>query len=158
MYAAYEALSSPLRLLLDGLVAVHDLSKMLVPSKTRGQITVDLDQALSAWPPSVHPVVRVNPKSGRKGLFVNGNWTVRIQDMSERESEMILAFLFEHAASPEFQCRFRWTEHSVVVIDNRFVQHYAVPDYNSRRIMHRVYVAGTQPLGSPHALSQTCVT
>jgi len=99
------------------------------------------------WPPVVHPVVRVHPETGRKLLNVNRNWTVRIVELSPAESDALLGFLYAHLASPDFQCRFHWTEGSVAFWDNRVVQHYAVPDYAERRVMERVTVAGDRPYG-----------
>ena len=93
-------------------------------------------------PPVVHPVVRTHPETGRKLLFVNSNSTVRINELSERESDMLLAFLYEHTRTPDFQVRFKWDDGSVAFLDNRCTQHYAVPDYFERRILHRVTVKG----------------
>ncbi len=55
--------------------------------------------------------------------------------------------LLEHIGSPAFQCRHRWTSGTLTVWDNRCVQHYSVPDYTTRRIMHRLTVSGTRPTG-----------
>ena len=52
---------------------------------------------------------------------------------------------YDHVRSPEFQCRFRWDTNSVAFWDNRSAQHYAVPDYRERRVMHRVTLAGDKP-------------
>ena len=57
----------------------------------------------------------------------------------------MLRFLFEHVKSPEFQMRHRWQDDSVVFLDNRCAQHYAVPDYHERRILHRVTIKGDRP-------------
>ena len=43
---------------------------------------------------------------------------------------------------PEIQFRFTWEEGDIAVWDNRSVQHYATPDYDEARIMHRVILAG----------------
>ena len=60
---------------------------------------------------------------------------------------MLLRFLFEHTKEPEFQVRVRWDTRTLVFLDNRSTQHYAVADYHERRILHRVAVEGTRPEG-----------
>ena len=56
--------------------------------------------------------------------------------------------LVEHCTdNPEFQVRFRWEVGSIAVWDNRCVQHYAVPDYSSPRVMQRVVTEGQRPVG-----------
>jgi taurine dioxygenase len=147
MYEAYEALSPALREFLDGLHAEHDITKMLANSVARGLVDVDLDAVRASWPTVTHPVVRVHPETGRRLLFVNGNWTTRIVGLTDAESDALLGFLLAHVQSPAFQCRFRWTPDAVAFWDNRVVQHFAVPDYHSRRIMHRVTIEGDAPVG-----------
>ena len=146
MEAAYQALSAPLRELLDGLTATHDLTRTLTRAIADGNADVDLAAMQRAWPPVHHPVVRTHPETGRRSLFVNGNFTTRIDGLSEIESDALLSMLFAHVADPSFQCRHRWTNGAVTMWDNRCVQHFAVPDYTSRRVMHRLTVAGDAPV------------
>ena len=147
MYEAYDALSPTMRAFVDGLRAEHDITKMLANSVARGLVDVDMDAVRAAWPTVTHPVVRVHPETGRKLLFVNGNWTTRIVGLTDAESDALLGYLLAHVQSPEFQCRFRWTPDAVAFWDNRVVQHFAVPDYHSRRVMHRVTIEGDAPVG-----------
>ncbi len=144
-YAAYEALSQPMRELVDGLQAEHDLTKPLQKAIAAGHSSANLAELQAKWPPVVHPVARTHPATGRKALYVNGNSTTRLLGVSDRESELLLPFLCDHIRSPEFQCRFRWDTHSIVFWDNRSAQHYAVPDYDEPRVMHRVTLEGDKP-------------
>jgi taurine dioxygenase len=143
--AAYEALSPEMQRFADGLRAEHDLTRTLSRAIRDGHSDALLSTMQREWPPTEHPVVRTHPKSGRKCLFVNGNFTTRITNLSEEESNTVLPFLIEHVRSPAFQCRFRWEEDALVFWDNRVVQHYGVPDYTERRIMHRVTLDGDRP-------------
>ena len=147
MYAAYDALSPAIRELCDSLTAVHDVTRSLAKAIARGHSAADLAEVQKQLPPVEHPVVIVHPETGRRSLFVNRNSTTRILEMSEAESDMLLRFLFEHTKEPEFQVRVRWDTRTLVFIDNRCTQHYAVADYRERRILHRVAVEGTRPRG-----------
>lgn len=145
MQAAYEALSPALRGFLDGLHAEHSLA--IMAERTRHVANASLRDEVAKWPPVVHPVVRVHPETGAKLLNVNANWTSHIVELARSESDALLQFLYRHLQWPEFQVRFRWAEGSVALWDNRAVQHYAVPDYQQRRVMRRVTVAGDRPFG-----------
>ena len=94
---------------------------------------------------SVHPVVRTHEESGRKALYVNGNFTKHIIGMPPDESEALLYRLFSHATRPEFVYRHHWQLHDLVLWDNRSVMHYAIADYEEPRIMHRIVVQGGVP-------------
>jgi taurine dioxygenase len=146
--AAYEALSSPLRLMLDGLTATHSVAKSF-PAERWGDdpaFKERYERAVAKHPPVTHPVVRTHPATGRKGLFVNEGFTTHINELKPQESQALLAFLFAHAARPEFTVRWHWQLDDVAFWDNRVTQHYAIADYlPERRTMHRATVNGDRP-------------
>jgi taurine dioxygenase len=146
--AAYEALSTPLKQMLAGLTAEHSVVKSF-PSGRWGAdpaFKERYERAVAKHPPVTHPVVRTHPVTGAKGLFVNDGFTTHINELNPRESDAMLAFLFAHAARPEFTIRWQWRVDDVAFWDNRVTQHYAVADYlPERRIMHRATVVGDRP-------------
>jgi taurine dioxygenase len=146
--AAYEALSAPMQKLLDGLTAEHSVVKSFPAGRWGAdpKFKERYDRAVAKHPPVTHPVVRTHPVSGRKGLFVNDGFTTRIHEVSAKESDALLTFLFAHAARPEFTLRWQWSVDDVAFWDNRVTHHYAVADYlPERRIMHRATVIGDRP-------------
>lgn len=151
MYLAYETLSDGMRRLLDRLRAVHCAARVYGPQGVivnndedgRGMVIQSGDEALHE---REHPVVRTHSDTGRKALYVNPVYTTRFAGMSREESLPLLQFLYQHAARPEFTCRFRWRENSVALWDNRAAMHYAINDYiGHRRVMHRITIAGERP-------------
>lgn len=146
MYAAYDALTEPFRNFLDGLTAVHTSEDLV---RRSGYFGMDRASALADRDGAgvVHPVVRVHPETGRKALFVNESSTTHIVELSKSESAHVLAVLFEHVKSPDFMVRWRWAPNDVALWDNCAVQHYAVPDYDTTRIMQRVVTQGGKPQG-----------
>ncbi|PTQ11841.1 taurine dioxygenase [Sphingomonas oleivorans] len=137
MYAAYNALSPAMKAFLDPLTAIHDGEHVYRPI---------VNDPTKTYPCNTHPVVRTHPVTGRKCLFVNASYTIRIPELSKEESDAVLAFLFEHVKNPNFQVRFRWQKHSVAFWDNRCTQHFAVWDYFPEvRSGFRVTVAGDKP-------------
>ena len=148
--AAYEALSEPMQRLLDGLTATHSVAKSFPAERWQNDPAFKerYERAVAKHPPVIHPVVRVHPVSGRKGLFVNQGFTTHIDELSPGESKSVLEYLYAHIARPEFTVRWRWQEGDVAFWDNRATQHYAIADYlPERRIMHRATVNGDRPFG-----------
>jgi taurine dioxygenase len=94
---------------------------------------------------ALHPMVISHPLSGRKGLYVNPDFTTHIDGWSKAESAALLGYLYAHCAKPEFTCRVRRTPGTVTMWDNRATWHKAVNDYHGhRRLMHRVTVDGVE--------------
>ena len=146
--AAYEALSEPLRKLLDPLHAEHSFVQSFPAwryARTPEERKV-WESAVAKYPDIAHPVVRTHPVSGKRGLFVNEGFTSRIVELDKKESDAILAFLRAHIAKPEFTVRWRWKVGDLAFWDNRSTQHYACANYlPHRRVMHRATVLGDRP-------------
>jgi taurine dioxygenase len=140
MTAAYDALSAPMKAALAPLRAVH------TGAGFRKRASEGQRQALAQNETTTHPVIRTHPETGRKAIFVNSAFTKSIEGMKPAESRALLGFLFEHVASPEFSCRFRWRKNSIAMWDNRCTQHRVVSDnLTAYRRMERVTLLGDQP-------------
>ena len=140
---AYERLSPGLRRLLDGLKAEHS-ARILLTRNNRDSYNVPIAEVA---PPVAHPVVRTNPDTGRKGLFVNPTYAERFVGMTDEESRPLLDYLFRFATRPEFVYRHRWRVGDVVMFDNRSVWHYVSVNYppGMHRRMHRTTATGDRP-------------
>lgn len=125
MYKAYEALSEPMRDLLDGLTALHDASPHMAPDRR-----------------AIHPVVRRHPVTGRKSIFVNHTFTRRIVEMSHGESEALLTYLTRFVAEDRFSVRYQWSRGTIAMWDNRCTQHHVLNDFEGERVIQRVTVMG----------------
>jgi taurine dioxygenase len=146
MCAAYEGLSAPIKALIDPLTAVHDFKNFRALYGDSDADREKLRRMEQLYPNPTHPVVRTHPVTGRKVLYVNPQFTLRINGMSESESSALLALLYEQAHVPEYQFRLRWKPGTIALWDNRSTQHYAANDYYpNRRHMERVAVIGDRP-------------
>ena len=142
MYAAYEALSDRMKAYLDGLTALHDGEQTY-----RGLYANYGVADKREYPRAEHPVVRTHPVTGKKSLYVNRGFTRFIVGIPRDESDAMLAYLYQHAENPLFQCRFRWTENAIAFWDNRCAQHRAMWDYwPHTRSGTRVTVKGERPV------------
>jgi len=152
--AAYLALSPHLRSLADRLEAVHDGRKDFedyLLTRLSGEGGTWEGEKVTSLKPSVHPVVRVHPETGRRSLFVSPGFTTRLLDVTESESHALLGLFFAVIGLPEHTVRHRWSPGDVVVWDNRSTAHYAVDDYGDQnRVMHRVTLRGDAPVGIRH--------
>jgi taurine dioxygenase len=140
MQAAYDGLSDTMQQLLSGLSAIHQPMYFYQIANDEQRKRFD-DRG-----DVIHPIVRTHPESGRKGLFVNSVFTSHIVGMKEKESRNILSFLYNHIESPEYHCRFHWTQNAIAMWDNQNTQHRVVADDpGARRIMQRLTLAGGTP-------------
>lgn len=156
LYLAYDTLSSGMRELADRLILIHsaaggydpdrgakDPAKSLIAQKgMQFEITDDPKREME------HPLVQIHPETGRKLLWITGPYSMRFKDMTEDESKPLLDFFQKHVSQPAFTCRFRWETGTLLLWDNRCVQHFAINDYQGyRRVMHRVQIGGGRPFG-----------
>lgn len=151
MYAAWEALTAPMQRMLDGLTAVHTVQLTIDRMRDYGPI-FEASYSKRNAREQIHPVVLTHPETGRKALYVNESFVTRIVELSLLESAAVLSFLFRHVERPDFTMRWKWTPHDLAFWDNRSVQHFAVPDYETTRLMQRIVLAGVKP-GEPSFLT-----
>ncbi|MFF8359595.1 TauD/TfdA dioxygenase family protein [Streptomyces chartreusis] len=147
--AAYRQLPEPLRKLADSLWAEHtnDCDYAVADEEVDERQAANRAEFTSIKYRTVHPVVRVHPLTGERGLFIGG-FAQRIVGLSPGESRKILDLLQTYVTRPENILRHRWSENQLVVFDNRITQHYAVDNYDGQpRRLHRVTVAGDVPVG-----------
>ncbi len=148
MTAAYRGMSERMQRHVHGLEALHDFKPFRPLFDESPEHRRRLREMEDAFPNPWHPVVRVHPVSGRRAIYVNPQFTVRIRDVRDDEGKALLDFLYAQASVPEYQLRVKWQVDTVVLWDNRSVQHYAPHDYYpQRRTMERVTIAGDKPIG-----------
>ncbi|TQL87810.1 taurine dioxygenase [Actinoallomurus bryophytorum] len=144
--AAYRDLPQQLRDFADRLWAVHTNDyDYALPRNNAAKAAEYRKVFVSTRYQTGHPVVRVHPESGERGLFIGG-FAQRIVGLSGTESRDILRILQAYVTRPENILRVAWKPGDLVVFDNRITQHYAPDDYGDQpRRLHRVTVAGDAP-------------
>lgn len=125
LYAAYNELSEPMQAMCEGLTALHDALPHNKPEIT-----------------AIHPVVRVHPVTGKKALYVNEHFTRRIVELNASESKVLLNHLTQWVTNPRFTVRYRWSEGTIAMWDNRCTQHFVLNDFEGERIIQRVTIMG----------------
>jgi len=147
--AAYRNLPEPLRLLADTLWAEHtnDYDYAVPEEEVDEEQAAQRARFTSIKYRTAHPVVRVHPLTGERGLFIGG-FAQRIVGLSVSESRKILDLLQAYVTRPENVLRHRWSPNQLVLFDNRITQHYAIDNYDGLpRRLNRVTVAGDVPVG-----------
>jgi len=150
MFLVYESLSPGLQETLSRLHAVYsgrDIwsrnEKLEAGKRLRLREHHDFtEQQLE----SEHPAVRTHPRNGRRGLYVTRAYFKRFAGWSEEESRGLLDYLAGLPGQLRFQCRIRWQPGTLIVWDNRFLQHCGVHDYDhERRHLVRTTIKGERP-------------
>ncbi|MBV9841892.1 MAG: TauD/TfdA family dioxygenase [Sphingomonadaceae bacterium] len=123
-YAAFEALSDPIKALARTLTGVH-VFKGLGDAGAR---------------PIEHPIVCRHPHSGREFLYVTSGYLTHIPQLRRKESMVLLDYLREISAQPEFTVRRSHRPGDMVIWDNRCTLHYGSHDYDpfDRRELWRI--------------------
>ena len=127
---------------------LHDFNKFWeMMRREKGSARPPLTEAQKkAKPPVSHPVFLTHPITGRKALYANPGYSMRINELPEKESDAMLEFLFEHQTKPEYVFANRWQEGDVLMWDNMRTIHNAVADYRADepRYIKRCQVMATR--------------
>jgi taurine dioxygenase len=144
MRAAYDDLEPALKERLEGMTATHDFNKFWESMRARpGSIRPALTaEQRRIRPPSVHPIFLTHPISGRRVLYCNPGYAIRINELDERESDALLERLFAHQLQKKYLYTHTWSVGDVLVWDHIGTLHNAVPDYgpDEHRLMKRCQV------------------
>jgi taurine dioxygenase len=152
MILAYEELSDDTKKRIEGLRALHSGERAYSPRMQALQNLLENMEVTNTDEAEVvraQPLVRLQPETGRKGLFINPVYTVGIEGWPQDEADALLSELHTHALREPFTCRLRWRPNTLAIWDNRFTQHFALNDYRGkRRRMHRTTAMGETPVGA----------
>ncbi len=142
MYAAYEALPDGLKTRIEGRVAIHDAAHNSAGQRRKGfEATTDVRRT----PGARHPMVRTDPDSGRKALFLGRRPNSYIIGMDTAESNALLDDVWAAATAERFTMCHAWRVGDILMWDNLAVLHrrdaFAAA---ARRRMLRTQVSGDQ--------------
>ncbi|MBM3647993.1 MAG: TauD/TfdA family dioxygenase [Alphaproteobacteria bacterium] len=148
MRAAYDALDAATKAEIEDVVCEHSLIY------SRGQLgfTDFLPDERVAMRPVRHRLVRTHPVSGRKSLFLSAHIGT-IVGWPQPEAMAFIRDLMEHATRPEFVYVHRWTQHDLVMWDNRATMHRVrrYDDLNLVRDVRRTTTRGDGPTAAQEA-------
>lgn len=136
---AYEDLSSDMKTRLEGLKAWHYYAKLKRDVFESGKV--------ESPPECLHPVVRTNPISGRKAIYITPAYTTRIDGLSDGESDALMEELFAHCLQDTYRMDYKWRAGDVVVWDNAAVMHSATTkdlDPTKFRTIWRTIISGDE--------------
>jgi alpha-ketoglutarate-dependent 2,4-dichlorophenoxyacetate dioxygenase len=118
MRAAYDALDAGTKAEIEGLICEHSLVY------SRGQLGFSefLTDERAPMKPVRQRLVRTHPVTGRKSLFLAAHIGT-IVGWPRPEAMAFIRDLMEHATQPQFVYAHRWTQHDLVIWDNRTTMH-----------------------------------
>jgi len=134
MYAAYDALPEETKARIEGLRVHHSIAY------SRQTLGFEFSPAeLGSLDGAVHPLVRTNPDTQRKSLYIASHAS-KIIDWPVPDGRLFLRDLMEHATQPQFRYRHSWRVGDLVIWDNRATMHrgIAYDDSKYKRELRRV--------------------
>jgi taurine dioxygenase len=142
MFAAYATLPAELKEAATGKVVVHDASRNSAGLLRKGYKDVtDVRDTVGAR----HPLVRTDPVTGRKALFLGRRPNAYVLGLGVADSEALLDALWSHATQSRFAMCHRWQVGDLLMWNNLAVLHRRDPfDPKTRRVMHRSQIKGDE--------------
>jgi taurine dioxygenase len=148
MHAAYDALPMEIKARLDGMTATHDFEKFwenMRQNKASSRPAMT-DEQRKRRPPVVHPLFLTHPITRRKVLYCNEGYAIRINELSQADSDWMLDYLFRHQLEMRFRYKHDWNENDLLIWDHLGTIHRAIADYgpDEIRLMRRCQVMATK--------------
>ena len=134
MRAAYDALDARTKAEIEDLICEHSQ----IFSREQLGFTNYLPDERAMMKPVRHPLVRPHPGSGRKSIFLSAH-IGGILGWPRPEAMAFIRDLMEHATQQQFVYSHRWTQHDLVIWDNRTTMHRVrrYDDLNAVRDLRR---------------------
>jgi taurine dioxygenase len=127
MIFAYEALSDTDKIELDGVGVIHSWE---LSCQKAGRLATP--EEIADAPPMTHPLVRTQPETGKKSLFM-GEHASHLDDRSFEAGRARLAELEVHATQERFIYRHNWRPGDVLMWDNRCLLHRADANFEAAK-------------------------
>jgi alpha-ketoglutarate-dependent 2,4-dichlorophenoxyacetate dioxygenase len=134
MKSAYDALDAATRRQIEGLHVHHSIAY------SRQTLGFEFSpEELDKLKGAIHPLVRTNPRTGRRSLYLAAHAT-RIVEMPVPEGRLLLRDLMDHATQRQFVHAHAWRAGDLVIWDNLATMHRGRPfaDGVHRRELRRV--------------------
>jgi taurine dioxygenase len=144
MYAAYDALSKEMKSSLKSVRVLHVYQASRAPRKMGIRTKEQEESSPGVW----QPLVRLNPDTGRKALYLNAMRMEEVEGMSVKEGADLLDEILAHCDQPQFQYSHKWRKGDMLIWDNRSTLHQGSAgfDPSERRYLHRVMLQGEKPI------------
>ena len=140
--AAFDRLDPEIKRKVEEHSATHDWYTESNPSAPKDEDEVDREK----YPLVHHPVIRTHPETKAKAIYTNNFFTSHIDGVDKEESQYLLGKLAGAIRDPSIQIRVRWDQTTVVMWDNRCVQHTGTDDFiPAHRRMERTTIIGDRP-------------
>ena len=123
-YGLYDSFSKPFQQYLESLEVLHSGIEQAEGAKAAGV------HIRRPGVQNVHPLVRTNPVTGWKSIFVNPAFTREIVGVPKQESDTVLKLLYEMMiVNSDLTLRVKWQEKTLVLWHNAVVNHSATYDH-----------------------------
>lgn len=140
MAAAYEDLPADLKAAVEGRLAIHDAAHNSAGMLRRGYEEVSDPRQT---PGAHHPLVREDPATGRRALFLGRRPHAYVLGLEPAASDALLDRLWAHATQPKYTWVHKWQTGDLLMWQNLWVLHRRDGfDANARRILHRTQIKG----------------
>jgi taurine dioxygenase len=149
--AVYHDIPQELKERLANKTITHDFNKFWDMMRSRpGSTRPALSEEEKRKRPAVdHPAFLTHPITQQKVLYANPGYAMKINGLSQQDSEQTLQYLFDLQMQDKYLYTYHWKKDSLLMWDNIGTMHNAVADYgpDEHRYIRRCQVMATHFYG-----------